>query len=59
MIEFRCKFCKKLLANFYRNEFVSLKGEESLKNPYSLAIEIKCSKCKTVNIINYETLTLI
>lgn len=42
MKEFRCKFCHRLLA----------KVEEGSK------VEIKCPKCKTLNLYNEETVVV-
>jgi len=43
MKEFRCKFCHRLLAKIEAN------GQ----------IEIKCPKCKTMNLYNDEVITII
>ena len=43
MKEFRCKFCHRLLA----------KVEEAL------SVEIKCPKCKTLNLYNSEEIVIV
>ena len=54
MLEFKCKKCHKLLAKIFPK---TIKFENDIAvhdNPYGCSIEIKCNKCKGLNILTKE-----
>lgn len=45
IVEFRCKYCHRLLFKYV--------AEDNIK----LYVEISCTKCKTLNFLKHEFLT--
>lgn len=57
MQEYRCKFCHKLLFKYRINGTLPLERIDSfIEKDGELAIEVKCDKCKKVNIAKTDDL---
>ena len=55
MTEYRCKFCHRLLFRYFNDDIMFLINydevsiDETTNNEKTTGLEIKCSKCDTLN----------